>query len=69
MRTIRLESTDSDNITTSTTVVIDFENSRSVDQGFICIMNFLERLGLEISADVQDLLQQARPAKKQYLKG
>ena len=69
MRTIRLESTDSDNISTSTTVIIDFENSRSVEQGFVHIVNFLERLGLELPEDAQALMQATKPVKKQFLRG
>lgn len=63
MTSIKLESTDSDNITMATTVVMDFENERSVEQGFIQILNFLERLGLELPAEVTQLMA-VQPRKK-----
>lgn len=68
MTTIRLESTDSDNITMATTVVMDFDNERSVEQGFLSIIRYLERLGLDLPEDVHGMLQ-PQPSKKQFLRG
>lgn len=69
MKTIRLECTDSDNITVSTTVIMDFDNERSVEAGFIEIIKYLQRIGLTVPAEMADILATHAPRRKQLLKG
>lgn len=68
MKTIRLECTDSDNITVSTTVTVDFDHERSVDAAFIDIVRYLQRIGLVLPPDVINLMSNHAP-RKQLLKG
>lgn len=64
MKTIRLESTDADNITTSTTVIVDFDSERSVELAFIDILKYLERVGLRIPPDLAQLMSNSTPGKR-----
>lgn len=69
MNTIRLECTDSDNITVSTTVIMDFDNERSVEAGFIDIIKYLQKIGLALPPDMAEILASHTPKRKQFLKG
>lgn len=69
MKTIRLECTDSDNITVSTTVIMDFDNERSVETGFIEIIRYLNRIGMTLPADMTELVSASPAKRKQLLKG
>jgi hypothetical protein len=69
MKTIKLECTDSDNITVSTVVTVDFEHERSVDAAFVEIIKYLQRIGLELPPDLSSLVASHTTTRKQFLKG
>lgn len=69
MKTIKLECTDSDNITVSTTVIMDFDNERSVEAGFIEIIKYLQKIGLVLPEDMATIVDSHKPKRKQLLKG
>lgn len=69
MKTIRLECTDSDNITVSTTVIMDFQNERSVETGLIEIIRYLQRIGLDLPPDMAEILAAHTTPRRQFLRG